>query len=203
MNLTLNKHEIKSFERGNLIVSDEQNAVCYLLAKEAIKGKYPNFKLKTTIDNIAIECGMNTETLRRSVNKFTLLITGKDDDAEEVAKEAIFPKIRNAYNRFQELNINDVYDIANLSFTEENKKIGLLTDDKRATNSIQSSEQYKLKDKEIQLKVISLYRSLYNVFKDESKSKRQAISKTVKELEVSETRVLNIWNKDSFLKQIK
>ncbi len=203
MNLTLNKHEIKSFERGNLIVSDEQNAVCYLLAKEAIKGKYPNFKLKTTIDNIAIECGMNTETLRRSVNKFTLLITGKDDDAEEVAKEAIFPKIRNAYNRFQELNINDVYDIANLSFTEENKKIGLLTDDKRATNSIQSSEQYKLKDKEIQLKVTSLYRSLYNVFKDESKSKRQAISKTVKELEVSETRVLNIWNKDSFLKQIK
>lgn len=202
MEAVLSSGEKVAYKKGNLIVSDEQMAVCFLVAKYAINEQVPKFSQKFAHE-LSIECGMNTETFRRCVEKFKILFLGLEEDAEIVAKEQIYKKLKNLYNKYYDLPEKKVYEIAESSFTEDNQKMGLAVQaDKAANNDIRTAE-YKQKDKAILNKVSLLYTSLNNIYKDASKSKRQAISKTAKELDVDIDRVTRIWNKDERLNIIK
>lgn len=202
MEVVLTGGEKVAYKKGNLIVSDEQMAVCFLVAKYAINEQVPKFSQKFSHD-LSIECGMNAETFRRCVEKFKILFLGLDEDAEIVAKECIYKKLRLLYNKYYELPEKEVFKIAEKSFTDDNQKMGLAVAENRAANQDIRTAEYKQKDKVILNKVALLYTSLNNIYKDASKSKRQAISKTALELDVDIDRVTRIWNKDDRLNIIK
>jgi len=197
---TLTKKELCILKQGKQIVTEEQFAVCYMTAKCQLKNRTPEFGIYNK--NLAAECGMNPETFRRTVEKFKLVITGKDEDPSETDKEAIYPKIRIAYNKFIELLDETVYDFAERSFTEENRNIGYEMALEKAEQQDKYAAEYKKRDAEIKNKVTLLFNSLNSVFKDATKAKRQAINKVANESNVSVERVLGVWNKDEMLKKI-
>lgn len=118
-------------------------------------------------------------------------------------KEAIYPKIKNSYLEFYELPEIEVYTIAEKSFTEDNQKIGLAIAADKAANVDLSNNEYKQKDKEIRSKAILLYNSLFKVYRDQAKAKRQTINKIALELNICIDRIERVWNKDEMLKIIK
>lgn len=201
--MELTKHELSSFEQGKLIVSDEQMAVCYLIASQGLNGNFPSFTLKTSISEVFIYSGMNQETLRRTVAKFTILLLDQQDDEEITSKEVLYPKLIDAYNVFTELTTDQVYTIANKAFTEDNKKIGLATNEVYKEKQKKYAINSKVRDKVIKDKVTFLFKSLNKIFNDSTKSKRQAINKVASEMEVDVKRVQLLWNKDAYLKTIK
>lgn len=134
--------------KGQLICTLEQYAVCYIVAMEQLNDKMPKFKYDFKYD-LNIECGMNPETFRRCVNKFNLLLTGKNEDSEETAKEVLFPKLINAYNVFYELNKTDLYELAEKSFTDENQQIGLAVAYEKDAASKLYKDNFKKEEKEI------------------------------------------------------
>jgi len=200
--MTLSNQELSSWKQGKLIISSEQLAVCYLISLYSINGNFPSFKLKSSIEEVFIYCGMNRETFRRTVEKFKILILDQQDDDDIIAKEALYPKIINAYEKFIEMKESEILKIANKSFTEDNNKIGLAIEMNLKENKSKSTENYKKKDKEIKNKSVDLFNSLNAIFKNSEKAKRQTINKISKELDVSIERINNIWNKDSFLNTI-
>lgn len=196
----LTKRELSILKQGKQLVTEEQFAVCYLTAKCQIKNRTPEFGIYNK--NLAAECGMNPETFRRTVEKFKLVITGKDEDPAETDKEKIYPKIYAAYDKFIELLDETVYDFAEKSFTEENRNLGYEMALEKAEQQDKYAAEYKKRDAEIKNKVTLLFNSLNSVFKDATKAKRQAINKVANESNVSIERVLGIWNKDEMLKKI-
>lgn len=201
MNEKLTKREIGLIKQGKLIVSNEQLAVCYLVAKYSINNKIPNFIIKGTT-NFSIYSGMNPETYRRCIEKFKLLFLNLDSDEEETRKEMLYPKLINSYNTFNEMKEEDVYNLAHISFTEDNEQIGKFMYEQHLENQSKYTEQAKKKSKLIIQKVTLLYKSLYSVYKDSSKSKKQAINKISKELDINVENIYNICAKDQFLKTI-
>lgn len=201
--MKLSKSELASWKQGKQIISDEQLAVCYLIAKCSLNGSFPNFLVKSSISDIHIYSGMNMESLRRTTEKFKILLLGQQEDEEITYKEALYPKVVSAYDNFIEMNIDSIYEIANRSFTEENEKIGLAMDQSYKERNQKYAEDYKKKDVEIKTKVTSLFNTLNSVFNDPTKAKRQAINKISNELNVSLDRINHVWNKDPYLKVIK
>lgn len=78
----LSAGEIAAYRQGKLIISYEQLAVCYLVAKYAINEQEPKFSQKFS-NSFGIESGMNNETYRRCVEKYKLLFTGEDEDDQK------------------------------------------------------------------------------------------------------------------------
>jgi hypothetical protein len=196
---TLTKRELSILKQGKQLVTEEQYAVCYLTAKCQLKNRTPEFGIYNK--NLAAECGMNPETFRRLVEKFTMLFDGRSEDPY-FDKFYMYKKLYDQFNVFIELSDEDAYNIAERSFTEENRNIGYEMAMEKAEQQDKYAAEYKKRDTEIKNKVTLLFNSLNSVFKDATKAKRQAINKVANESNVSVDRVLGIWNKDEMLKKI-
>ena len=141
----LSNIELACYKQGKLIISDEQLAVCYLVAKYNVNGQIPKFKFQFE-HNLGIECGMNEETYRRTTKKFQLIFEGKDEDTDETDKEHIYPKLKNAFYEFGEMKEDAIFKIAETAFTEDNQKIGLAIHADKMANADQYNLEYKKKD---------------------------------------------------------
>lgn len=117
----LSAGEKRMLDRGFDITTEAQFAVCYLMAL----GKENQMRTPGMSDNYAVECGMKQETFRRAVNKFKILIDGEEENEEKVDKEAIYPKIKEAYVKFVELGTPATIDLARTSFNPDMKELGI------------------------------------------------------------------------------
>lgn len=174
--------EKRAFTMGNLIVSTEQFAVCYLVAKEALNGQEPNFQYKIA-NQLFEEIGMNPETFRRCVSKFSLLLTGKAEDQEEIDKEHIYPKLKNAFIQFEEMSNDDVYALAETAFTPENLEIGLATSAGKDINNALYKTEKAQKIKLLKANVVRAYMDYMKIFKDAKKATSAAITSMMKDKE--------------------
>jgi hypothetical protein len=185
----LSKRDQSIINRGMLIITKSQLALCYLVAMERINGKVPEFSRKLVHD-YSIECGMNPETFRRTCNKFEGLIEGKEEDEEFTNKEFIYKKIKNAFAEFVEMKEPEIYALAESALTEENQKIGL----KVAADKDAASDMYKTNLAQRELVVFNKLESVYRALEAMNKRKspldrinnktlkERVIVKTVKEL---------------------
>lgn len=171
---TLSKGEKIALSAGKEITTPAQFAVCYLVAKGQ-ENKMRNIGMS---DNYGAEAGMKPETYRRAVNKFGLLIKGQDEDEDETDKEAIYPKIRSAYNDFSNMTTDQVIILAKETFTDELKELGYNYQFQADAKKNKYSTEAKARKSKTETNLMSEYNTLMryyvqqkNVPSDQAKKK--------------------------------
>jgi hypothetical protein len=105
---------------GKDITTREQFAVCYAFQQ----GFERDLKGICGSDNFPLECGMKVETFRRATEKFGVMVAGLDLVEEVTNREAIYPKIREAYRELSVLDKDALLRLASAAFTQDNKSRG-------------------------------------------------------------------------------
>lgn len=189
----LTSGELVAYSAGKEIVTTPQMAVCYLCAESRVNDRDAKFGPGIGSD-IAMECGLNPETFRRTCNKFELVLKDLHEDPEYTKSEAIYAKITEHYAKFSDMTLDEVYDIAREAFNEDNKQVGLQLKYAHDARLKKYSEVKKQTDDKAKFALINLYNSLKRSGFDGEKAKKSAIKKISTEFDKSEQEITRIWN---------
>jgi len=155
-----------ALKAGKDVSTKEQFAVCYLVAKGHIK----RLRESGISDNLALESGMKPETYRRAVNKFKLLIEGKQEDEDETAKEQLYVKIINCFEHFKNMSVADLVELGMRSFTEAAHVIGTAYYNKAQERQAASSIRQKEKRSKLENDILSYVFSYSTAFQKTGQS---------------------------------
>lgn len=185
--------ELTAIAAGKEVISQEQAAVAFLVAKYALNEKVPPFNPMPAND-FSVAAGFKPVTFNREVNKFKLLLEGNEEDEMLTAKEAIDKKHRNNFSLFFEMNLSELLELAQEAFTEENERKGLafLYDSKAAIES--SNEKIKLREKQI-ASFLSITFSDYKKMFSREKAISITLQKAVEKFGISQIQAQNYWAK--------
>lgn len=191
--MELTSGEKTALASGKEIISESQLAVCYLCAQAKTMDREVNFGSGIGSD-LAVECGLNPESFRRTCNKFELILQDRHEDEEYTSSEAVYPKILNAYTKFAELRFQDVMSLAAEAFTPENKKIGQELKEAHSGKLKKYAQVKKQVDEKIKFSLMDVYNSLKRAGISGEKAKEMAIGKMCKEHSKDRPEILRIWN---------
>lgn len=185
--------ELVAYSAGKEIITTEQMAVCYLCSESRVNDRDVVFGPGIGSD-IALECGLNPETFRRTCNKFELVFKDLHEDPEYTKSEAIYSKILEHYAKFSDMTLDEVRNIAKEAFNDDNRQIGQQLKYAHDAKLKKYSEVKKQVDEKAKFALINLYNSLKKSGFNGEKAKKSAIKKISTEFDKSEQEVTRIWN---------
>ena len=202
----LSRGERAALSRGDQLISIEQLAALYLVAKtrfarredksDTYAGRMAQRMHKEVDESDFREVGngvlsdwlgLNPLTVSRTVNKFLHLLSGTESHSE-----VIYDKIEKAFDRFESMQEAEVYGLAESALDmDADDSISSAYLDKTRQYQERSRENQKRLQKEVGDKVYTLFKSFRNAFKmkDPESLAIRAISQISSEMDLDPKKV--------------